>query len=455
MNLEFSRLGRLRLQLRERRKGKGRRLLIAVALVLVLLVPVAFFLLLPEPAPPSLPPEEPAQPRAEEPKELKEPDVRVVEGRVEEKGTLFKSLAEKKIPLRWIDLIVSKLSPHVNFKKLRGGAYRFVADVKGDLITFIYEAEPTRVYEVRKESDGYMAQRVEVPVETHLVKVVGEIRSSLFEAMNAAGEEDSLTLSFAEILAWEVDFYKDVKEGDRFKILVEKVFKGHEFIRYGSIQAVEYDGAEKKVKGILYQGEYYNEMETSLRKALLKAPLRFNRISSQFSGARRHPILGGVRPHLGTDYAAPPGTPVWAVGDGTVVSCGYNEGYGNQVVVRHNNGYQTYYSHLSRYGKGMRSGCRVKQKQVIGYVGSTGLSTGPHLDYRLAKNGQFKNPLRERFPAGIPIGKAEREQFQKVRDRMLNWLEGEVPHQHLQSPLPSEKETEGERGEPSIVLQHR
>jgi len=283
---------------------------------------------------------------------------------------------------------------------------------------------------------------VNVPLETMLVKVVGDIRSSLFEAMNATGEQDGLTLDFAEILAWEVDFYKDVREGDRFKLVVEKVYKGNDFIRYGVIHAVEYQGEGKRVRGIRYQDGYYDENGLSLRKVFLKAPLRFNRISSRFSQSRRHPILGGVRPHYGTDYAAPMGTPVWAVGDGTVVLCGWNGGYGKAVVLRHRNGYTTQYGHLSRFGPGIRVGKQVKQKQIIGYVGSTGLSTGPHLDYRLAKQGRFKNPLKETFPAGVALGKEEKEKFQKVKGVAVEWLEGDSSFQRPLSPPDSMKEVQ-------------
>ncbi len=357
----------------------------------------------------------------------KESQHHVIEGRVKEKSTLFGSLIEKNIPLRWIELIVSKLKPYVNFKKIKGGTYHLFTDVKGELVKFIFEASPTEVYEIGKDSQGYTAHKKEVPLETYCVKVVGEIRSSLFEAIDAIGEEDQLVIGFAEILAWEIDFYKDVREGDRFKVVVEKVYKGDQFIQYGPIHAVEYERGDRKIRGIRYQGEYYNGDGISLRKAFLKAPLRFNRISSRFSRARRHPILGGVRPHFGVDYAAPMGTPIWAVADGTVVSCGPGGGFGNQVVLRHPNGYMTYYGHLSRYGPGIRRGVRVSQKQIIGYVGSTGLSTGPHLDYRLARGGQLRNPLKESFPAGFPIKREEMEKFQKRRDEMVVWLQGDTP----------------------------
>jgi len=352
----------------------------------------------------------------------------VIEGSVKERSTLFQSLAEKNIPLQWIDLIVSKLKPYVDFKKIKGGTYRLVSNMKGDLVKFIFEVGPTEVYEIERDSQGYTAQKKEIVLETHLVKVIGEIRSSLFEAMEAIGEQDQLVIAFAEIFAWEIDFYKDVREGDRFKVVVENMYKGNQFIRYGLIHAVEYQRGEKAVQGIGYQGEYYNANGVSLRKAFLKAPLRFNRISSRFSRARRHPILGGVRPHFGVDYAAPTGTPIWAVADGAVLSCGWNGGFGKQVVLRHPNGYVTYYGHLSNYGPGIRRGVRVKQKQIIGYVGSTGLSTGPHLDYRLVKEGRLRNPLRESFPAGLPIKKEEMERFEKRREEVIAWLQGDTPY---------------------------
>jgi murein DD-endopeptidase MepM/ murein hydrolase activator NlpD len=361
------------------------------------------------------------------PRPPEQPEGIAIEGRLEANRNFSQALADKKISQSWIQLIISQLRPYLNFRKMRGGSFRFIADEEGNLLKFTYEAGPTEIYEIVKGPQGYTASRLDVPLENRLVKVVGEIRSSLFESMESAGEHDALTFDFAEILAWEVDFYKDVREGDRFKMIVEKFYKEGEFIRYGLIHAIEYQGEEKSVKGIRYGEGYYDESGISLKKAFLKAPLRFNRISSRFSRSRRHPILGGMRPHLGTDYAAPVGTPVWAVGDGTVVSCGWNEGYGKQVVLRHMNGYRTYYSHLSRYGPGIRAGKAVKQKQIIGYVGSSGLSTGPHLDYRLSKNGQFKNPLKETFPTGDPLETSELESYHRQKTEVLAWLQGDVP----------------------------
>ena len=408
-------------RMKEGRKGKRKWMILSGTILIALLLLTYFFIFSPKPHPPSTGPAGPLSSSS------KESQHQVIEGRVKEKSTLFSSLTEKNIPLHWIELIVSKLKPFVNFKKIKGGTYHLFTDVKGELVKFIFEASPTEVYEIEKDSQGYTAQRKEVPLETYWVKAVGEIRSSLFEAIDAIGEQDQLVIGFAEILAWEIDFYKDVREGDRFKVVVEKVYKGGQFIQYGPIHVVEYERSDKKIRGVRYQGEYYNENGISLKKAFLKAPLRFNRISSRFSRARRHPILGGVRPHFGVDYAAPTGTPIWAVAEGTVLSSGWNEGFGNQVVLRHPNGYMTYYGHLSRYGPGIRKGTRVRQKQIIGYVGSTGLSTGPHLDYRLGKGGQLRNPLKESFPAGLPIKREEMEKFQKRRDEMVAWLQGDTP----------------------------
>jgi len=401
----------------EAKKRIRKWILLSTSVLVGLFVLIYYFFISPNSSPPPAPVTTPSQ----------KPQFQTIEGEVKERSTLFQSLAEKNVPRQWIDLIVSKLKSYVNFKKIKGGTYRLITDGKGELVKFTYEAGPTEIYEVEKNGQEYVAHRKDVSLETRQAKVVGEIRSSLFEAMDAAGEQDPLTMAFSEILAWEIDFYKDAREGDRFKVAVEKVYKGDQFVRYGTIHGVEYQRGERIIRGIRYKDSYYNENGISMRKAFLKAPLRFNRISSKFSGARKHPILGGLRPHYGVDYAAPPGTPIWAVADGTVTACGWNNGFGNQVVLRHMNGYATYYGHRSRFGSGIRKGVRVKQKQVVGYVGSTGLSTGPHLDYRLSKDGQFRNPLKETFIPGVPIQEKEMGMFGKKRDEVLAWLQGDSP----------------------------
>jgi murein DD-endopeptidase MepM/ murein hydrolase activator NlpD len=421
-NGEFKKLNRFKWRPFEARRKRRKWAFLSGSFLVGFSILIYFIILPPTPPPPPAAPPEPNPPATQS------PQFYTIEGDVKERSTLFQSLLERNIPLRWIDLIISKLKPYVNFKKIKGGTYRFITDVKGELVKFIYEASPTEIYEVEKDSEGYIARQKRISLEIRLAKVVGEIHSSLFEAMDGVGEQDPLTIAFAEILAWEIDFYKDVREGDRFKVVVEKIYKGDQFIRYGPIYALEYQRGEKIIRGISYKNGYYNDRGVSLKKAFLKAPLRFNRISSKFSRARVHPILGGVRPHFGVDYAAPLGTPIWAVADGTVTFCGWNSGFGNQVILRHTNGYTTWYGHLSRFGLGIKKGARVKQQQGIGYVGSTGISTGPHLDYRLMKDGQFRNPLKETFIPGDPIEKKEMEMFGKKRDEMLAWLEGDFPY---------------------------
>jgi len=435
-----------RMRVKEGWKKKRKRMILSGILFLIVLLTVCFFLFYSQPLPP------PAQLNGPTGPPSQGSPYQVVEGSIKEKSNFFESLMDQNIPPDQIETIVSKLKPLVDFKKIRGGTYRLLTDGKGELVGFVFEISPTEVYEIQKDSQGYSAQKKEVFLEKKWVKVVGEIRSSLFEAIDAIGEQDQLVIAFAEILAWEIDFYKDVREGDRFKILVEKDYKGDQFIQYGPIDAVEYQSGEKKITGIEYQGEYYAEEGVSLRKAFLKTPLRFNRISSRFSRARRHPILGGIRPHFGVDYAAPAGTPIWAVADGTVYSCGWNDGFGNQVVLRHPNGYRTYYGHLSRYGRGIRKGAQVRQKQVIGFVGSTGLSTGPHLDYRLAKDGIVRNPLKISFPAGTPIRKEEMENFRKRRDEIVALLQGDIPSDYSSPPSSmAEFSIGGDRYSPSGI----
>jgi murein DD-endopeptidase MepM/ murein hydrolase activator NlpD len=202
-------------------------------------------------------------------------------------------------------------------------------------------------------------------------------------------------------------------------------------VDYGRILAAQYISDGEVITGIGFQdgkGFAYFDLEgRSLKKAFLRSPLHFTRISSGFTHRRRHPILGGVRPHLAVDYAAPTGTPVWAVADGYVQFAGRNRGNGIQVVLRHRSGYRTYYNHLSRIARGVRGGVRVTQKQVIGYVGSTGLSTGPHLDYRVSQHGRFVNPLSERFIPGKPIAKAERGAFPQRAHALVERLEKAAP----------------------------
>jgi murein DD-endopeptidase MepM/ murein hydrolase activator NlpD len=242
-------------------------------------------------------------------------------------------------------------------------------------------------------------------------------------------------------------------------MIFEKYSKDGTFIWYGKILAAEYRNEKRTHQAIYYQDsecreDYFTPSGRSLRRSFMRSPLRFTRISSGYSRRRLHPILRTYRPHLGVDFAAPTGTPVWAVADGVVAYKGWKNGNGNTVSIRHPNGYETMYNHLSRYGKGIKRGKHVRQKYIIGYVGSTGLSTGPHLDYRMKKNGRFINPLKEKFPLGTPVPAASEEAFQQISKRMLALLGDDYATGVLVAGMSSEGES-GLGGQGSGTSAHR
>jgi murein DD-endopeptidase MepM/ murein hydrolase activator NlpD len=294
-----------------------------------------------------------------------------------------------------------------------------------------YEPSPWLGYAVLSTEDGWKVERAETRPEVRVEAVHGEVRSSLFEAVEKTGESAQLVLDLAEIFSSDFDFTADTRAGDRFRLLVEKRYAADTFVDYGRILVAQYISDGRALTGVGVEGArgrytFYDAAGLSLRKSFLKSPLQFSRITSGFTYARPHPILGGTRPHLAIDYGAPVGTPVWAVADGSVTAAGWRGGNGISVTLRHRSGYSTMYNHLSRLGAGVRPGARVSQKQIIGYVGSTGLSTGPHLDYRIARNGQFVNPLSEKFIPGEPIPAAERAAFSARARDLVRRLEAEA-----------------------------
>ncbi len=259
-------------------------------------------------------------------------------------------------------------------------------------------------------------------IEKKLVLIKGEITSSLFNSLLEIGEKPELVVRYAEILEWDIDFWTETQKGDSFFLLTEKEFVDGEFSRYGKIFLVLYKGKIGNFYGVKFQGEYYDLEGKSLKKSFLKSPLRYSYISSHFSFARRHPILKAVRPHRGVDYVAPTGTPVSALGDGTVTYAGWSGGYGKLVVIRHPNNYTTKYGHLSVIRKGISPGRRVRQGELIGYVGATGLATGPHLHFEILKGGAWLNPIKIVSPPKEPVPPSLLNQFQAVRDSLLGVL---------------------------------
>jgi murein DD-endopeptidase MepM/ murein hydrolase activator NlpD len=306
---------------------------------------------------------------------------------------------------------------------------------EGDIRRFQYDIDTDTYLDVSRAllSDELRASVLPIPKQRHEVTVAGSISDttpSLFQAMEATSEQPELTIAMAEIFGGEIDFNAEVQPGDRFGLAFEKFTSEGRPASYGAIMASEFQNDGRVVRAIRFtppgrEPAYYDEHGRSLRRFFLRSPLKFEpRITSGFTRRRFHPLLKVHRPHLAVDYVAPTGAPVVAVASGAVVSATFDRSNGRMVRLRHARGYETYYLHLSAFGPGIRAGTRVSQGRLIGRVGSTGLATGPHLDYRLRKNGAFVDPLREHrnMPPGDPVPAAARAAFETTRDRALQML---------------------------------
>ena len=356
-------------------------------------------------------------------------DTRTVEQIVPRSSTLASLLAGHGLAGRSFQLI-EQVRSVFNPRRLRvGHPYRLVFNnVGGGLRRFEYHVDEDEFLRVTVVDTGFNAELVPYVKERHEVTLAGVIdadHNSLVAVVDAGGENVMLAIAMAEVFGGEIDFNNDLRRGDSFDVLFEKVYREGTFSGYGDVLATEFvnDGRRVQVFRFHVPGEaeaqYFDETGRSTKRLFLRSPFRFEpRVTSRFSYRRVHPVLGGVRPHLGVDYGAPTGTPVVAVANGTVVSAARSGGSGNMVRLRHTNGYETYYLHLSAFGKGVRPGVRVAQGQVIGRVGSTGLATGPHLDYRMRKGGAFVNPLLEHrnLPPGEPVPEGFMNAFVSSRD---------------------------------------
>ena len=307
----------------------------------------------------------------------------------------------------------------------------------GDAIQLTHEAgavrsltrkvSETRTLKVTREAGGFEAQMIDNPVELRTRTAVARIDSSLFESADAAGLSESLALQLAGIFAWDIDFVLDIREGDSFRVLYTQVYQDGRYLHDGDILAAEFVNDGQVYRAVRFETgpgrfDYFSPQGLPLRKAFLRTPVEFTRISSRFNPHRHHPILNVIRGHMGTDYAAPTGTPVRAASDGRISFRGRKGGYGNALVVTHGRGVATLYGHLSRFARSLPVGAHVQQGQVIAYVGMTGLATGPHLHYEYLVNGVHKDPEKVQLPAAEPLRAQELQRFTAAASPLLAQL---------------------------------
>jgi murein DD-endopeptidase MepM/ murein hydrolase activator NlpD len=373
------------------------------------------------------------------------PDRAVETVSLEPGQTLAAVLYADDLPEAQVQAALTALSGVLDFRKTRSGDGIRI-EREGDQLTFLEIHDgPAAEWCVRRDGEKLTGFKRDAVVEKRTVDVDATLQTSLYEAFTDAGEDPQLALAIADVFAWDIDFYLDPRKGDRIRAVVERFQVGDKIIGYGDVLAAEYQGAESKTEEdgsagrraeangrstqaaphqvfryVDAQGQvgYYDATGRSARRSFLKSPLQFSRISSGF-GMRMHPTLHYRKEHQGVDYAAATGTPVWAVGDGTVTAAGFKGANGNYVGLRHRNGLETFYCHLSAIGTGISAGVKVVQKRVIGFVGMTGRATGPHLHFALKKDGHFMNPLSFKVPRSEPLPPAELSSFRDAMEPLL------------------------------------
>lgn len=354
---------------------------------------------------------------------------------VEDRQSLSEILNKFGVSMQTIDLLARKSLAVFDVRKIRSGNNYAVISARDSLKTlqyFVYEVDETDyvVYDFR---DSVNISKGKKKVERKLRQASGVINNSLWVSMKNGGVNPFLAIRLSEIYAWAIDFYA-IEKGDQYKVFYEELYVDDEPIGIGRVEAAWFQHADRPFYAFYFVqdtiGDYFDEEANSLRRTFLKAPLRFSRISSRFSHSRLHPVLRIRRPHHGVDYAAPRGTPVHAIGDGKIIKANYSGGAGNYVKIRHNGTYTTGYMHLWKYGEGIKVGKYVKQGDIIGYVGSTGLSTGPHLDFRFFRNGKAMDPLKVESPPAEPVDSANLKRYHEFIDgwkEKLDKIEIKIP----------------------------
>ncbi len=339
------------------------------------------------------------------------PEIRIIKGTVK-RGDTFSTIMNAHVPLRTIYQISDQSRNVFSMARIQLH-HRYKIILQDDaLVGFEYDIDQETRVIVQKENGQFSVFLAPIEFDVEQDVVSATIHSSLFEAVRAAGEKPDLAGNLSDIFAWDIDFIRDIQPGDQFRVLVEKRYRDGRFFGYGKIQAAFFMNKGIVFKAFLHKDAdgisgYYDETGKSLQKAFLKAPLAFSRISSTFTTKRLHPIFKEYRPHPGVDYAAPQGTPIKSVGDGVITQIGFNKGMGNFITIRHSNGYTTGYNHMSGFTKNMVVNKRVQQGDVIGFVGMTGYATGPHLDFRMRKDGKPVDPLKYKSPSAKPVNPDE------------------------------------------------
>jgi murein DD-endopeptidase MepM/ murein hydrolase activator NlpD len=309
-----------------------------------------------------------------------------------------------------------------------GETLRARLTAEDELAELVLERSPISSLRILRGEDGFRAEQLERDVEERIAEISGTIEASLYTSALEAGLSDRLIMELANIFGWDIDFALEIRSGDAFRVVYEEEYLDGEKLGDGPILAAEFVNRGRVIRAIRYeredgQADYYTPDGKSMRKAFLRAPVDFRRISSRFQRERYHPILGKRRPHRGVDYAAATGTPIRAAGDGKVIHVGTKGGYGKTVMIQHGQQYTTLYGHLNGYRGGIKTGARVKQGQIIGYVGMTGLATGPHLHYEFRVNGVHRNPLTVKLPEAEPIAPQYREDFERRSAPLIAKLE--------------------------------
>jgi len=348
---------------------------------------------------------------------------------VKRNETLADILLKYNVTYKTISEIAASAKPKFDVRKIRAGNNYDIYISKDSLEVlkyFIYEKDKVN-YVVVSVGDSIQIRIGKKEVRIKQREAKGIINSSLYLTLTEENLNPVLAIKLADVFAWSIDFYT-IRKGDLFKVIFNEKFVGNKFVGIGKILAAEFIHMNNKYYAFKFvedgKTEYFDENGHSMQKKFLKAPLKYRRISSRFSRNRFHPILRRYRPHLGIDYAAAIGTPVQAVGDGIVADVRYKGQAGRFVKIRHNSVYSSGYLHLSRYGKGIKRGSKVIQGQIVGYVGRTGLATGPHLDFRFWKNGRLVNYLVQKFPPSHPVKKENYADFEKVKNKWTEKLNG-------------------------------